>query len=397
MFSGLLKSFLIILAAFISVFLFSAPSWSADWEVSPCVTIIEEYDDNIDFSVDEKKRYDWVTYVKPRVEGIYRTERFSLFFDSGIKAEKYVNCDDKDKLELNTIDHDHKIALLYALSGSLSLRTGGYLKEDVTGDDSGDDSGDWEDRRKFGGNLGFNYVFSMRFKLSGDWIRKYIKNPDDPDYNYERVRTDTLKLAPQYVLSPRTSLFLNLEYNNTEHEKNFATDELDKSIVDYNISPSFRHDFTENFYVSGKAGYYHAEKNIESDEESRNDFFFKLSFHKDWERVSMELLTSRKYYGVEDEKRDKLVLKGSYRFSDRLRSGLIATFRRNHDGDNKYNNSDYYIVSPSLSYNLTPSVTLKASADYSKEDYDKRSNEDRERFMARLFLNFTWPRFWSGH
>ena len=42
MYNGLLKSFLIILAAFAAMFLLFAASWSADWEVSPRVEIIED-------------------------------------------------------------------------------------------------------------------------------------------------------------------------------------------------------------------------------------------------------------------------------------------------------------------------------------------------------------------
>ncbi|MBW1746332.1 MAG: hypothetical protein JRJ25_08515 [Deltaproteobacteria bacterium] len=127
MYNGLLKSFLITLAAFVAVFLLFAPSWSADWEVSPYVTIIEEYDDNILFSSKGQKLDDFVTYVRPRVKAKCSTDRLRMSLNSGLGVEKYVDYD-----ELDTIDHDHRITLSYALSHTLSLKTGGYFREDTT-------------------------------------------------------------------------------------------------------------------------------------------------------------------------------------------------------------------------------------------------------------------------
>jgi len=122
MYNGLLKSFLITLAAFVAVFLLFAPSWSADWEVSPCVEIIEEYNDNILFSSKGQELDDFVTYVRPRVEAKYSTDRLRMSLNSGLEREIYVDYD-----ELNTTNHDHKLALSYGLSRTLGLRAGGVL------------------------------------------------------------------------------------------------------------------------------------------------------------------------------------------------------------------------------------------------------------------------------
>ena len=410
MYNGLLKSFLITLAAFVAVFLLFASSWSADWEVSPYVTIIEEYDDNILFSSKGQKLDDFVTYVRPRVKAKCSTDRLSMSLNSGLGVEKYVDYD-----ELDTIDHDHRITLSYALSHTLSLKTGGYFREDTTETEiiekdtvaaeiiEKDTTLETElieegllvygeDRRKFGGNLGFNYGFSTRLKLSADWTRRYTEYPDDPVDLNDRA-SDTLKLVPSYVLSPQTSLFLNLTCTNTEYD-----DEGDTFIANYNIRPSFRHDFAEDFYVSGGAGYRYTERETKNADEHTDGFVFNLLFHRDWERVSMELLASRNQYSDADRRsveRNRLTLRGTYRLSDRLRSSLAATFRRNRV-DNSTGNSDYYTVSPAFSYDLTPTITLRGSVDYTEYDYKDINNADIERFRARLFLNFTWPRLWRG-
>ena len=391
MYNGLLKSFLITPAAFVAVFLLFAPSWSADWEVSPYVTIIEEYDDNILFSSKGQELDDFVTYVRPRVEAKYSTDRLRMSLNSGLGVEKYVDYD-----ELDTIDHEHKLDLSYGFSGTLGLRAGGDFREDTTLETELIEEGllvDREDRRKFGGNLGFDYGFSTRLKLSADWTRRYTEYPDDPVELNDQVG-DTLKLAPSYVLSPQTSLFLNLTYTNTEYD-----DEGDTFIANYNIRPSFRHDFAEDFYVSGGAGYRYTERETKNADEHTDGFVFNLLFHRDWERVSMELLASRNQYSTADRRsveRNMLTLRGTYRLSDRFRSSLAATFRTNRV-DKGTGNSDYYTVSPAFNYDLTSTITLKGSVDYTEYDYKDINNADKERFRARLFLNFTWPRLWSGH
>jgi len=390
MYNGLLKSFLITLAAFAAVFLLFAPSWSADWKVSPCVEIIEEYNDNILFSSKGQEFDDFVTYVSPRVKAKYSTDRLRMSLNSGLEREIYVDHD-----ELNTTNHDHKLVLSYGLSRTLGLRARGYFREDTTLETELIEEGllvDRGDRRKFGGSFGFNYAFSTFLSCSADWTRRYTEYPDDPDDLNDQVG-DTLKLTPMYVLSSQTSLFLKLTYTNTEYD-----DEGDTSIANYNIIPSFRHDFGETFYVSGGAGYRYVEHESKNSDEHTGGFVFNLLFHRDWERVSMELLASRTQYSTayrRSVERDMLALRGTYRLSDRFRSSLVATFRRN-SVDKDTDNSDYYTVSPSLSYDLTPTITLKGSVDYTEYDDKDINDADRERFRARLFLNFTWPRLWRG-
>ena len=155
--NGLRKcSFVVVAVLVIVVPLFATVS-ASDWEVSPSVQFIEEDNDNILFSRDEFELDDFVTYVQPRLEAIYSTERFHLSLDSGLEAEAYIDNDD-----LNTIDHDHRIALSHALSPSFSLTAGGYFQQDTTLERELIEEGllaRREDRRMFGGNIGFDHAF----------------------------------------------------------------------------------------------------------------------------------------------------------------------------------------------------------------------------------------------
>ena len=116
----------------------------------------------------------------------------------------------------------------------------------------------------------------------------------------------------------------------------------------------------------------------------------------------MELLASRDQYTTIDRRsleRDRVTLRGTYRLSDRCRTSIAATFRRNREDKGSYYtyyDTDYFTVSPDLSYDLTPTITLKGSVDYAKYHFVEDSDLDRDRFRARLLLNLRWPRLWSG-
>ena len=84
MHGSLWKCSFLALTVFTRVFLFFVPSWGADWAVSPRVQILEEHNDNVLFSREGEELDDWVTHVRPRLEGTYNTERFRLSLDSGL-------------------------------------------------------------------------------------------------------------------------------------------------------------------------------------------------------------------------------------------------------------------------------------------------------------------------
>jgi len=426
MYNGLLKSFLITLAAFVAVFLLFAPSWSADWEVLPYVTIIEEYNDNIRFSSKGQELDDFVTYVRPRIEAKYSTDRLRMSLNSGLEREIYVDYD-----ELNTTNHDHELDLSYGLSGTLGLRAGGDFREDTTLETELIEEGllvDLEDRRKFGGNLGFDYAFSTRLSLSGGWTRSYTEYPDGYEVsNYVGTRSDTFELALQpYVLSRRSRLILRMKHTRTERDTEKEVHSYIEKFnplygtyhgrkEEYKIWASFHHDLAEDYYISGEVGYHNyksrmydytgpkTESVTKARDEDDESFVFELSFHRNWMRASAELLVYRNRY-IDPEGdiiyRNRVALKGTYRFSERFASSVTATFQRNREddsNDDSDDDSDYYTVSPAFSYDLTPTIILRGSVDYTEYDYKDINRADRERFRARLFLNFTWPRLLSGY
>jgi len=374
---------IVLIVGFVTLFMLVVQCLGADWEVSPRISVVEEYNDNILFHADNEID-DWTTYARPRVEAKYGTPRFRVSLNSGLSTETY-----GDNGDLDTVNHDHQLALSYALSRTLTLKTGGYFQEDTTLETELLEEGllvsNRYDRQKFGGNLGFN---------SGNWTRRY----SEYDEGFNDRFSDTFKLAPSYVLGPKTKLFLNMTYTETEYDQTG-----NPTIVNYRIDPSFRHDFAEDFYISGGAGYrYTEEERIGTSDEDSEGFVFDLSFHRKWKRSSATLIVSKNQYSTVDRRsidRDRVTLRGSYQLTERFGTSLSATFRRNRIDDDDSNNddTDYYTITPALSYIITPKISLQGSVDYSEYDYKLGSTSDKEQFRSRLMISMVWPRLFSGN
>ena len=302
-----------------------------------------------------------------------------------------------DHTKFNTDDHDHNLALSYDVSRTLTLKAGGYFREDTTLETELLEEGylvsNRFDRQKFGGSLGFNTSLSKRTYLSGDWTRRYSEYEEGFDDRF----SDSYRLSPNYALSPKTRLYLNLRYTETEYDR-----PGDPTIENYRIDPSFRHDFAEDFYISGGAGYrYTEQERVGASDEDSEGFVFDLSFHRQWKRTSATLLVSKDQYSTVDRRsidRNRITLQGNYRLTKRLRSNLALTYRRHtvDDDDATDDDTNYYTISPGLSYTLTPTISLQGSIDYSEYDYDDDDDRDREQFRGRLMLSMHWPRLFSG-
>jgi len=143
------------------------------------------------------------------------------------------------------------------------VRAGGFFREDTTQETELLEEGllvRREDRQKFGGNAGFDYDFTRQLSLSADWTRRYSKYYGESTEFDDRT-SDTIELAPQYMLSPQTKLFLALGFEDTEYDR-----PGDPKIKNYRVKPSFRHDFAEDFYIQAGAGYRYTEDDSSPDE-----------------------------------------------------------------------------------------------------------------------------------
>jgi len=390
---------------FIMVMVFSSTfSTAADWYITPRFELDENYDSNILLARDDKKD-DFITYVRPKVEAVYRTERFLSALNSYAEYQKYINESDFD-----TLHHDHRLSLAYALLQRLKLRAGGSFRKDTTLDTELSEEGRRfrrEDRYRFGGTAGLDYVFSPVFLCALDAGRNYTRYPDDPVGTAD-FWSDFATLVPQYILSPKTSIFVSLGYYKSKYD-NLESDFsvlVDRSIETFNIMPYVTYRFTEDFNAKLGVGYRYTQSEgtlvskipfipDENRDSDSSGFIGNLVFHKDWQQAMMELDLSRdQYSSLEGEslERDRVTLRGSYDWSERFRTHASLDVVR-ATGDSGGDDSRYIYVTPSMDFRWTREVTLRGFFNYTY--YDETDSTDR--YQAGLKLIVAWERLFSGH
>ena len=383
----LTKSSLFILVVFLMATSYLPPSLAADWEITPQISADTEYNDNILFERKGQELDDVVFYLRPAIEAKYGTKRFTVETTAGLNIESYADFD-----ELNTVDQDYRLSMSYAFSRTFDTRARGYYRKDTTQETELVEEGlrvDRDDREKYGGGFGFTYKFSSVFNVSTDWIHRWSRY----DTLYDDRESDEIKFAPTYIVSPKTKLFLDTSYQETEYDR-----PGDPSITNYRIRPSIRHDFAKDWYIIAKAGYRHTEDKTQSPKETTDGFDFLVDYHKNWKRAGIDLIASRDQYSTVDEtsvERTRFTVRGTYLWSERFSTGIAGTYRFNRP-DQGSDDYDYFTVSPSAFYKLTKTVTLKAKVDYSEYNYDENTSRDSDRFRALLTVDLVWPRLWSG-
>ena len=385
----------------------SVPCMAADWYVSPRLNIEEEYDNNINISDD--KEDDFITRIKPMIRGAYRTQRSEVSLTSFAEYEKFATNSKEDGLK-----HDHNLILEYAVSSRFNIRMGGVFREDRTLETELTEEGrlaNRQNRRRFGGNVGMDYVFSPVFLVSVDYRRSYTQFPGDDTDLVDDVG-DVISVSPRYTWSPKLNVSLNLNYSRTKYDDQEFEQYtiLDRSIENYSIMPSAVYQFSERFQVSGGIGYRHTTTKQKTRavppfnliipdqtvDEGSDGFVMNFLLHRDWSRSYLEFGASRDQYSTLDGRsieRDRVFARSMYRMSPRLTAyGTIDFFRSTADKDE--GDSTYFTFTPSLNYRLTRTFMLKGFVRYTLYDSD---TVDTDRLQGGLSLVMEWERLFSGN
>jgi hypothetical protein len=399
-----------VLTVVMAIFVCAPCTFAAEWSVSPQLTTMEQYNNNILFS-QENKIDDFVTYIQPRLEGAYRTNRLETSLNAGLSIEKYIDHED-----LDTVDQDYRGSFSYALFQTFSVEAGGFFRRDTTLETELFEAGllyNREDRRLYGGNLGCKYIFSPRLTFSGAWYRSYTEYPGHPA-DLQGYRTDSLDFIAEYMFNPRNIIFGNFSYTISDYDPEDAgTFEItDRSIANYTFMPSFRHYFAETSYISAGIGFRYTDSeskivqkppfdqflsNVDVNEQT-NGFIYSVAVHKDWEKGSLEFAGGRDQYSSLDGisyTQDRFSVNGTYKLSARfIGSGNASYSRSTADQTQSSDEHQYFTVSPAVSYSWTPNITLKGSVDYSR--YLPQDDSDYDRFTAMLSLIVAWPKYLKG-
>jgi hypothetical protein len=380
-------------------------AYAADWFVSPHLTVIEEYSSNVLFSKTVKLN-DFITNVIPHLTGAYRTERFSITGDAGIGVEKFINNDN-----LDTINQRYNLGASYALLERLSFSANGYFRRDTTLETELVEEGlvaNRQDRKRFGGDFGFQYTYSERLSFSGGYSRSYVEFPGS-NSSLVDYRGNYFYLTPQYVLSPKIVLQMDMAYSRTKYDSlpGQTFDITDRVISNYRIMPSVQYSVSETLSLTGGVGYRYTQSEFKlspsgtgsgkKTTENNDGLIFVFLLDKNWEKTSVELGARREQYSGLDGTsytNDRFSVDARHQFSERFTGSALVWYQTNTADNSDVRDTQYFSMVPTLSYRLTRNIYLRGSVEYSK--YFPEGEDDVDRFKSLLTLDMGWPRVLSG-
>ncbi|GEM_PF-4983619 len=397
-----------------SLFLFApgtALSW--DWSVTPGVRAQEKYTNNLLYSrVVEYEEF--ITSIIPRITVKGITERDRLNMDVNADAQIHARNGRYDTVNIgSSLNYDRY------WSERFSTTLNASFKKDETNDTELQEAGYVTLRRtryRYSGGLSGSYYISERFIMSGGGGYSYTDYPDGP---YPNSQSWNIRGGPEYVLDPLNRLGISVDYDETEYD----TVNFDKtSLKNMSAYLYWHHQLDETSYLKATAGYrytwtkylvhrivleqhpyfpwlYRLKDVAEIKSGAADSMIFSVEMDKRWtERFSSNVSIGRTQYNTVDVRSvERNYVKGSlvYRITELIDAKLGFGFDRNKYDAKMGSDSDYYRVTPSISWRIGQNLRLGVGCTYEETDYD-RSN-DVDRFSGWISLSWSEPRFLSNH
>ncbi len=377
-----------IISIIILVFVSFGAALAADVTLTPSIGLRGEYNDNIDFSKTNKKD-DYIGTISPGLTFGYATDRLDIGARAVVDVVRYMDQTKQDNERQN-----YGLDASYRMFERLSIRANGFYVKDTTFDTELQETGLvelWSDREHYGGGGGLSFQISEVTDIGIDY--SYTKT----DYyliDYTDSEGHSVSLPFNYSFNNRLDvLTLRPYYRNTDSDED--------KIDGYGLSFGLAHTFTETFTGSVTAGARYTETEEKPSGRSDNDWGWTadVSLDKSWQTASASLGYSRDLnYTAEGElvevnrfslSTNKML---TSKFSIRLAGSLYFT---ESTGISRNRDTRYYTVAPSLNYMITENHSMALGYSYSNE-HDKMltNDQDRDRNMVWLTLNFNFPQKW---
>ena len=378
-----------IISIIILVFVSFGAAFAADVTLTPSLSLRGEYNDNIDFSRTNKQD-DYIGTVSPGLTFGYATDVLDFGARATVDVVRYMDQTNQDNERQN-----YGLDASYRMFERLSIRANGSYVKDTTLDTELQETGLVErrsDRERYGGGGGLSFQISEVADIGIDY--SYTRTDYDL-IDYTDSKRHSVSLPLNYSFNNRLDTFtLRPYYRNLE-------DSDETKIDDYGLSLGLAHTFTETLKGSATAGVRYTEREEQPSGRSDDDWggTADVSLDKSWQTASASLGYSLDLdYTAEGEliEVDRFSLSTSKmltsRFSVLLSGSLYFT---KSIGTPRNTDRRYYEVTPSLNYMITENHSLVLAYIYSNE-HDKMltNDQDRDRNMVWLTLNFNFPQKW---
>jgi len=362
-------------------------SFSNEVALVPSLGVAGEYDSNIDFSRKDEID-DYLGIISPGLAFKYNTELLTIRSEAVVDVYRYFNETDFDKE-----NQYYELGAEYKLTERWNVSASGSFLKDTTQDSFLDETGivnELKDRHRYDfegstfyqatvlDEVGLNYRYRNVDFRDRDRV-DYDANSIDLIYNrYLNDRRDTLRLQPGYV------------YRDSD------TNETDS----YSFSVGWLRKYSETLDSRVLIGVRYSDTSYKDD---RSDYdiwggIADINLTKKWETTSGTIGYSHDLRGNADGELvtvDRIYCNIQKKIYGRLGAGFNGRliFSSEEGEDNLGDDTRYFLVNPSVFYNLTESHLLRLGYSYANEDddaFDEDSISDRHRVWLAFEFNFPY-------
>jgi hypothetical protein len=395
----------ICLASFL---LQGSPSRAAEWTVTPSISITEEYDSNVLF--DRLNSFDdFVTRVTPRLQGRRDTETSRFGFNAALFGEKYVL-----NPELDTINGNAQGSWTRTWSPRFQTSLNALFARDQTLDTQLYETGVLtfrQDRYRYAADGAAVFALTERWSLGGSLAGQYNQYPDGPSPDLFVLQGT---MTPIWQITEWDAGGIVLAFSRADYENHT----LDQTVSG---SLSWERKLSETNRLSLQAGYRYTMLDQEipfsrlvlrpdgtpvirivTQDVSSTDggFIFSARLDKDWTpRLTTSVSAGREHANTSETTsvdRNYLRTGTQFRFTERmsLRADLGYDYTTELGVEDEI--THYFRGAPSLSYQLTPYVSLSVGCSYEYVVEDRRGDSlNRDRVRTWISLSNTWPKLWG--
>jgi opacity protein-like surface antigen len=377
-------------ASFVFIFLvlFSGEAKGDEFKIIPSLSTKEEYNDNIFFSQDDRKK-DFVTTFSPALELIDRTERLDLNLSARVNVLRYWS-----NRDLDSVDQFYRGRIGYSLNPKLKISAEAGYTRDSTPDREIEVTGlvlNTVKRYKQNYAAGTEYTFSEKTKanLSYSYERSDYKDPGFADLTAHDINLGFIHDLSKYFSA--TLGRMNLGYSRYQSQ--------DTTVDYYYATIGMSRALSEKWNILIDAG-----GSYTLQETSKGvDWVSQATLSYKGEKTNGELTFSHRMMPVTGTagtaERTALTLNVKHRFTYEFSGRLSAGYYINKSEAGKFSTTPLdqatFSVTPVLRYEFTKDIALEASYNFALVKYKQPETEaQRNLFMINFIIQY--PLFEGG-
>lgn len=361
-------------------------------QVTPSISLREEYNDNILFDFEKEARADFISRVSPKIEFIKKTERISMGLSSSIEAIEHM-----DNADFDSIDHSQKALLDYNLTPLLKVFSNLDFTQDSRPDRELQTSGlllNSSKRKTLAGSAGAQYILTEKLYslVNLSYTNSSFEDPRLVDSKVYGLNCGLGYNLGTYI--PRTTGRVSLGHNKFEYPFN--------TVKNYILSVGLSHDLSETYSIALDIGPRYSQSRLFDQVSEEVGLGGSLKLNYSGEKTSINLTVSREEQGVSGSsgtaQRSSVSFSVGHNVSAELQCNLDLEYRNNSSTASSSSGSideDYFAIAPRTKYSFTRNLSLETEFRYAKliDRTIIKGDDSRDRNQLFVRINYQHPLF----